>query len=78
MVIMLIFNLLLQFSYDPEHEFSSSEIMPIVRYAMNMEPRFKIKQIYGFASDHPRLCFPDMAFAMKTNRLNTAFSWPIS
>ena len=68
MVIILIFNSLRHFNYDPEHEFSSPEIMAIVRYAMNIEPRYKIIQIYGFAGDHPRLWFPDMAFAIKTNR----------
>ena len=75
---MLHFNLLHQLDYDPEHEFFSLEIMANVRCEMKLEPRFKIIQIYGFAIDHHRLYFPDMAFAMKTNRLNKAFLWPIS
>ncbi len=73
MVKTLIFNLLIQFNYDPENDFLSPEIMAIYRYAMTMEPRFKIIQIYGFASDHPRLCFPDMVFSIN----NKSFEYSI-
>lgn len=51
--------------------------MTIHLYAMHIEQRFKIKQIYQYASDHLRSWFPLLpscvAFNMRLNRLGEAF-----
>ena len=66
-----------RFSNNSEPEFTDPEVMTIYLYVMNTEQRFKIKQIYGYASDHLRSWFPLLpsyeAFNMRLNRLGEAF-----
>jgi hypothetical protein len=66
-----------RFSNNNKPEFTDEEIMSIYLYAMNIEKRFKIKQIYEFASDHLRSWFPKLpsyqAFDNRLNRLGEAF-----
>jgi len=40
-----------RFSNNSEPDFTDQEIMTIYLYAMQIEQRFKIKQIYEYASD---------------------------
>jgi hypothetical protein len=51
--------------------------MTIYLYAMHIEQRFRIKQIYGYANDHLRSWFPLLpsyvAFNTRLNRLGEAF-----
>jgi len=67
----------LRFSNNSEPEFTDAEVMTIYLYAMHLEQRFKVKQIYGYASDHLRSWFPLLpsyeAFNMRLNRLGEAF-----
>ena len=67
----------LRFSNNSEPEFTDAEVMTIYLYTMHIEQRFKIKQIYGYASDHLRSWFPLLpsyeAFNMRINRLGEAF-----
>jgi len=67
----------LRFSNNSVPEFTDPEVMTIYLYVMNIEQRFKIKQIYGYASDHLRSWFPLLpsyeAFNMRLNRLGEAF-----
>ncbi len=62
-----------RFSNNSEPEFTDPEVMTIYLYVMNSEQRFKIKQIYGYASDHLRSWFPMLpsyeTFNMMLNRL---------
>lgn len=66
-----------RFSNNSDPEFTDSEIMTIYLYTMNIEQRFKIKQIYGYANDHLLSWFPKLpsyeAFIMRLNRLSEAF-----
>jgi hypothetical protein len=66
-----------RFSNNSEPEFTDPEVMTIYLYVMNTEQRFKIKQIYGYASDHLRSWCPLLpsyeAFNMRLNRLGEAF-----
>ena len=66
----------LRFSNNSEPEFSDPEVMTIYLYAMHIEQRSKIKQIYGYASDHLRSWFPLLpsyvAFNLRINRLGEA------
>ena len=67
----------LRFSNNSVPEFNDPKIMTIYLYVMNIEQRFKIKQIYGYANDHLRSWFPLLpsyeAFNMRLNRLGEAF-----
>jgi len=51
--------------------------MTIYLYSMQVEQRFKVKQIYEFAIDHLSLWFPLLpsyeAFNMSLNRLGEVF-----
>jgi hypothetical protein len=66
-----------RFSNNSTPEFTDEEIMTIYLYAMHIEQRFKVKQIYEFASDHLHSWFPLLpsyeAFNMRLNRLGEAF-----
>jgi len=66
-----------RFSNNSEPEFTDPEIMTIYLYTMNIEQRFKIKQIYEYANDHLLSWFPKLpsyeAFIMRLNRLSEAF-----
>ncbi len=66
-----------RFSNNSKPEFTDEEVMTIYLYAMHIEQRFKIKQIYQYASDHLRSWFPLLpscvAFNMRLNRLGEAF-----
>jgi hypothetical protein len=66
----------LRFSNNSEPEFTEAEVM-IYLYAMHVEQRFKVKQIFGYASDHLRSGFPLLpsyeAFIIRLNRLGEAF-----
>ena len=66
-----------RFSNNSEPDFTDQEIMTIYLYAMHVEQRFKIKQIYEYAKDHLRSWFPLLpsyeAFNMRLNRLGDAF-----
>ena len=66
-----------RFSNNSKPEFTDPEIMTIYLYAMHIEQRFKVKQIYEYASDHLRSWFPLLpsypAFNMRLNRMGEAF-----
>jgi hypothetical protein len=66
-----------RFSNNSEPEFTDQEVMTIYLYVMNVEQRFKIKQIHEFASDHLRSWFLRLpsyeAFNVRVNRLGEAF-----
>jgi hypothetical protein len=66
-----------RFSNNSEPEFTDAEVMTIYLYAMHIEQRFRIKQIYGYANDHLRSWFPLLpsyvAFNTRLNRLGEAF-----
>jgi hypothetical protein len=66
-----------RFSNNATPAFTDEEIMTIYLYSMQVEQRFKVKQIYEFASDHLRSWFPLLpsyeAFNMRLNRLGEAF-----
>jgi hypothetical protein len=66
-----------RFSNNSKPEFTDPEVMTIYLYAMHVEQRFKVKQIYEFASDHLRSWFPLLpsyvAFNMRLNRIGEAF-----
>jgi hypothetical protein len=66
----------MRFSNNSEPDFTDPEVMTIYLYAMHIEQRFKIKQIYGYANDHLRSWFPLLpsyeAFNMRINRLGEA------
>ena len=66
----------LRFSNNSEPEFTDAEVMTIYLYAMHVEQRFKIKQIYEYTSDNLRSWFPLLlsyeAFNMRINRLGEA------
>ena len=68
---------LLIFCNNSEPEFTDAEVMTIYLYAMHVEQRFKIKQIYGYANDYFRSWFPLLqsyeAFNMRLNLLGEAF-----
>ena len=72
-----------RFSNNSKPEFTDEEVMTIYLYAMHIEQRFKVKQIYEYASDHLRWWFPLLpsyeAFNMRPNRLGEALldSMPI-
>ena len=66
-----------RFSNNSEPEFTDAEVMTIYLYAMHLEQRFQVKQIYSYASDHLRSWFPLLpsyvAFNTRLNRLSEAF-----
>jgi hypothetical protein len=66
-----------RFSNNAEPEFTDQEVIAIYLYAINVEQRFKIKQIHEFANDHLRSWFPRLpsyeAFNVRVNRLGEAF-----
>lgn len=66
-----------RFSNNSEPDFTDQEVMTIYLYVMHIEQRYKIKQIYEYASDHLRSWFPLLpsyqAFSMRVNRLGEAF-----
>jgi len=66
-----------RFSNNSTPVFTDEEVMTIYLYIMQVEQRFKIKQIYEYASDHLRSWFPLLpsyeAFNMRINRLGEAF-----
>jgi hypothetical protein len=66
-----------RFSNNCNPDFTDQEIMTIYLYAMHIEQRFKVKQIYEYASDNLRSWFPLLpsyeAFNMRINRLGEAF-----
>ncbi|HAQ20520.1 MAG TPA: transposase [Prolixibacteraceae bacterium] len=66
-----------RFSNNSKPEFTDEEVMTIYLYAMHIEQRFKVKQIYEYACDHLRSWFPLLpsyeAFNMRLNRLGEAF-----
>ena len=66
-----------RFSNNSKPEFTDEEVMTIYLYAMHIEQRFKVKQIYEYARDHLRSWFPLLpsyeAFNMRLNRLGEAF-----
>ena len=65
------------FSNNSEPEFTDAEVMTIYLYTIPIEQRFRIKQIYGYASDYLRSWFPLLpsyvAFNARLNRLGEAF-----
>ncbi len=67
----------IRFSNNSSPVFTDEEVMTIYVYTMQVEQRFKIKQIYDYASDHLRSWFPLLpsyeAFNMRINRLGEAF-----
>ena len=67
-----------RFSNNSEPEFTDPEVMTIYLFAMHIEQRFKVKQIYNYASDHLRSWFPLLpsyvAFNTRLNRLGEAFN----
>jgi hypothetical protein len=64
----------MRFSNNCVPEFSDQEILTIYLFAMHVEQRFKIKQIYEFADDYLRSWFPRLpsytAFNVRLNRLS--------
>ena len=66
-----------RFSNNSKPEFTHQEIMTIYLYAMHTEQRFKVKQIYQYASDHLRSWFPLLTsyevLNMRLNRLGEVF-----
>jgi len=66
-----------RFSNNNQPEFTDQEIMTIYLYAMSIEKRFKINQIYEYTSDHLRSWFPLLpsyaAFVLRINSLADAF-----
>lgn len=66
-----------RFSNNSEPEFTDAEVMTIYLYAMHIEQRFRVKQIYDYARDHLRSWFPLLpsyvAFNTRLNRLGEAF-----
>jgi len=71
-----------RFSNNSEPNFTDQEIMTIYLYVMHVEQRFKIKQIYEYASDYLRSWFPLLpsyeAFNMRLNRLGEGFRLLVS
>jgi len=66
-----------RFSNNDQPSFTDQEIMTIYLYSINIEQRFKIKQIYCFANEHLRSWFPKLpsyaAFNNRLNQLHAAF-----
>jgi hypothetical protein len=62
-----------RFSNNAEPAFTDPEVMTIYLYGMSIEHRYKVKDIYEFASDHLRSWFPLLpsyvAFNQRINRL---------
>jgi len=67
----------MRFSNNSEPEFTDQEILTIYLFAMHVEQRFKISQIYEYADGYLRSWFPRLpsypAFNVRLNRLNEAF-----
>ncbi len=65
-----------RFSNNNEPDFTDIELITVYLYSMVHEERFKIKQIYNFASNYLRSWFPDLpsyvAFNTRLNRLPSA------
>jgi hypothetical protein len=68
-----------RYSNNNQPEFTDQEIMTIYLYTINIEQRFKVKQIYEFAYDHLHSWFPKLpsyaAFNYRLNQLNEAFRY---
>lgn len=66
-----------RFSNNNTPEFTDQEALSIYLYCMNVEHRFKVKDIYEFASVHLRSWFPNLptyvAYVNRINNLNEAF-----
>jgi hypothetical protein len=66
----------MRFSNNSEPEFTDQEILTIYLFAMHVEQRFKINQIYEYADGYLRSWFPRLpsypAFNMRINRLSEA------
>ena len=66
-----------RFSNNNNPEFTDQEALCIYLYCMNVEHRFKIKEIYEFTSVHLRSWFPFLpsyvAYVNRINNLNEAF-----
>ena len=66
-----------RFSNNKNPEFTDQEAMTIYLFAMNVERRFQIKEIYSFAKDYLIDWFPKLpsyaTFSDRINRLNEAF-----
>jgi hypothetical protein len=65
-----------RFSNNNQPAFTDQEVLTIYLYVMHTEQRFKLKQIYNFASEYLRSWFPLLpsyeAFDMRINRLGEA------
>lgn len=66
-----------RFSNNNQPEFTDQEAITIYLYSMHVEHRFKVIDIYEFASVYLRSWFPDLpsyvAFVNRINGLNEAF-----
>lgn len=66
-----------RFSNNNNPEFTDQEALCIYLYSMNVEHRFRVKDIYEFASVHLRSWFPSLpsyvAFVNRINNLNEGF-----
>lgn len=66
-----------RFSNNNQPEFTDQEALCIYLYCMNVEHRFKVRDIYEFASGYLRSWFPELptyvAFVNRINNLNEAF-----
>lgn len=67
----------LRFSNNSEPQFTDQEIITIYLFAMHLEQRFLLRQIYDFANEYLRSWFPRLpsytAFNMRVNRLSETF-----
>lgn len=65
-----------RFSNNDQPAFTDQEVLTIYLFVMHAEQRFKVKQIYNFASEYLRSWFPLLpsyeAFDMRINRLGEA------
>ena len=66
-----------RFSNNNQPELTDQEIMTIYLFAINVEQRFKVKQIHRFANEYLRGWFPNLggysAFNNRLNRLSEVF-----
>ena len=66
-----------RFSNNNRPEFTDQEALCIYLYCMNVEHRFRVRDIYEFASVHLRSWFPKLptyvAYVNRINNLNEAF-----
>jgi len=66
-----------RFSNNNQPEFTDQEVMTIYLYAIHVEQRFRVKQVYEYADEHMREWFPKLgtyaSFNNRLNRLPSAF-----